>query len=178
VEYVELLAQDQQREVFGPRRTTLEQEQAKDLSETDGSETEGHRVIVAGATKGTHGRKKCLEESRPSGGKLQAFGGAEGAAQSDLGTSFEDGDDHDIGDTNCTDEEGYGAETEEEVVEGSLCVGPGHEGLEWLADVDLARSIWVCRGCMERLDGVVAVGLGAHVDGGGTSEPRSVSAAE
>jgi hypothetical protein len=47
VEYVELLAQDQQLEVFGPRRATPQQEQAKDLSETDSSETEGHGVIVA-----------------------------------------------------------------------------------------------------------------------------------
>ena len=47
VEYVELLAQDQQLEVFGPGRATPEQEQAKDLSETDGGETEGHGVIVA-----------------------------------------------------------------------------------------------------------------------------------
>ena len=47
VEYVELLAQGQQLEVFGPGRATPEQEQAKDLSETDSGETEGHRVIVA-----------------------------------------------------------------------------------------------------------------------------------
>ena len=47
VEYVELLAQDQQLEVFGPGRATPEQEQAKDLSETDSRETEGHGVIVA-----------------------------------------------------------------------------------------------------------------------------------
>jgi hypothetical protein len=47
VEHVELLAQDQQLNVFGPGRATPEQEQSKDLSETDSSETEGHRVIVA-----------------------------------------------------------------------------------------------------------------------------------
>ena len=47
VEDVELLAQDQQLEVFGPRRATPEQEQAKDLSETDSGESEGHGVIVA-----------------------------------------------------------------------------------------------------------------------------------
>jgi hypothetical protein len=47
MEYVQLLAQDQQLEVFGPRRATPEQEEAKDLSETDSSETEGHGVIVA-----------------------------------------------------------------------------------------------------------------------------------
>ena len=47
VEDVELLAQDQQLEVFGPGRATPEQEQAKDLSETDSGETEGHGVIVA-----------------------------------------------------------------------------------------------------------------------------------
>jgi hypothetical protein len=46
-EYVQLLAQDQQLEAFGPRRATTEQEQTKDLSETDSGETKGHRVIVA-----------------------------------------------------------------------------------------------------------------------------------
>ena len=47
VEYVELLAQDQQLEVFRPRRATPEREQAKDLSETDSGKTEGHGLIVA-----------------------------------------------------------------------------------------------------------------------------------
>ena len=47
VEHVELLAQDQELEVFGAGRATPEQEQAKDLSETDRGETEGHGVIVA-----------------------------------------------------------------------------------------------------------------------------------
>jgi hypothetical protein len=41
-----------------------------DLPKTDSGETEGHGVIVAAATKGTQGRKKCLVESRPSGGTL------------------------------------------------------------------------------------------------------------
>jgi hypothetical protein len=49
VEHVELLAQDQQLEVFGPGRATPEQEEAKDLSETDSGETKSHGVIVAGA---------------------------------------------------------------------------------------------------------------------------------
>jgi hypothetical protein len=47
VEHVELLAQGQQLDVFGPGGATPEQEQAKDLSETDSGETEGHGVIVA-----------------------------------------------------------------------------------------------------------------------------------
>ncbi len=46
-EYVQFLAQDQKLEVFGPRRATPEQEQAKDLSETDSGKTKGHGVIVA-----------------------------------------------------------------------------------------------------------------------------------
>jgi hypothetical protein len=47
VEYVELLTQDQQLEVFRPGRATPEQEQAKDLSETDSGESKGHEVIVS-----------------------------------------------------------------------------------------------------------------------------------
>ena len=33
-----------------------------------------------------------------------AFGGAEGAAQADLGAAFEDGDDHDVGDADGADD--------------------------------------------------------------------------
>ena len=40
-EYVQLLAQDQKLEVFGPRRATPEQEQAKDLLQTESSEMKG-----------------------------------------------------------------------------------------------------------------------------------------
>jgi hypothetical protein len=47
VEHVELMAQDQQLEVFGTGKSVTEQEEAKDLAETDSGETEGQRVIVA-----------------------------------------------------------------------------------------------------------------------------------
>jgi hypothetical protein len=60
VEYVELLAQDQQLEVLGPGRATPEQEQAKDLSETDSGETEGHGVFVA-----VRDEKNAEEEDLP-----------------------------------------------------------------------------------------------------------------
>ena len=70
VEYVELLAQDQQLEVFRPRRATPEQEQAKDLSETDSGETEGHGVIVAARQEERWGGRSACR-SRPSGGNLQ-----------------------------------------------------------------------------------------------------------
>ena len=70
VEHVELFTQDQQLEVFGPGRATPEQEQAKDLSKTDSSETEGHRIIGAVRWEERRGREKCLVESRPSGGTL------------------------------------------------------------------------------------------------------------
>jgi hypothetical protein len=70
VEYVELLAQDQQLEVFGPRGATPEQEQAKDL----------WRLIAARrkamshcrrATRGTQGSEKCLVGADASGGTVQ-----------------------------------------------------------------------------------------------------------
>ena len=67
-----------------------------------------------------------------------AFGGAEGAAQPDLGASFEDRDDHDVGHPDRSDEEGHGAEAQEEAVEGALGVGLGDEGGRGLGDVDLA----------------------------------------
>ena len=49
-----------------------------------------------------------------------ASGGAEGSAQPDLGPAFEHGDDHDVGHPDRADQQGNGAETQEEVVEGAL----------------------------------------------------------
>ena len=86
VEDVEFLAQDQQLEVFGPRRATPEQEQAKDLSETDSGETGGHGVIVAVRREERRGAKKSLVESRPSGGTLQ-----ERALDLGQGQNYDDG---------------------------------------------------------------------------------------
>ena len=52
----------------------------------------------------------AAEESEQDGlgeelGADVAFGGPEGAAQSDLGAAFEDGDDHDVGDADRADEQ-------------------------------------------------------------------------
>jgi hypothetical protein len=63
--YVELLAQDQQLEVFGPGRATPEQEQAKDLSETDSGETEGHGVIVAVRREDRRGGRSACWRADP-----------------------------------------------------------------------------------------------------------------
>ena len=83
-----------------------------------------------------------------------AFGGAERAAQPDLGAAFEDGDDHDVGDADCADEERDGAEAQEEAVEGALGVGLGDEGGRGLADVDLAGVLRVGGGGEQVVDGV------------------------
>ena len=56
-----------------------------------------------------------------------APGGAERSSQADLGTSFEDRDDHDIGDADAADEEGDGTETDEQPVVGAF---GGYFGLE------------------------------------------------
>ena len=70
-----------------------------------------------------------------------AFGGAEGAAQPDLAAAFEDGDDHDVGDADGADEQGDGAEAEEQAVEGALGVGLGDErGEGWLTSTSLGFS--------------------------------------
>ena len=49
-----------------------------------------------------------------------AAGGAERAAQADLGAAFEDGDDHDVGDADAADEQGDRAEAEEQAVVGAF----------------------------------------------------------
>ena len=49
-----------------------------------------------------------------------AAGGAERSAEADFGAAFEDGDDHDVGDADAADEQGDGAEAEEQPVVGAL----------------------------------------------------------
>ena len=80
------------------------------------------------------------------------FGGAQGAAQPDLGSSFEDGDDHDVGHPDRADEQGDGAEAEEEVVEGALGVGLGHQRGGGLGHVDFAGVLRVGGRGQEVLD--------------------------
>ena len=103
-----------------------------------------------------------------------AFGGAEGAAQADLGAAFEDGDDHDVGDADRADEQGDGAEAEEQAVERALGVGLGDQGVGGLADVDLAGVLRVGGRGEQVVDGVDPVGLGAEVDGGGVAVEAEV----
>jgi hypothetical protein len=98
------------------------------------------------------------------GEELHADGasvGSQGAAESDLGAAFKDGDDHDVGHPDRADEEGRCAETQEEIVEGALGLGLGHEGGRWLADVDLTRVLRVCGGAQEDVDAVDVAGLRA-----------------
>ena len=80
------------------------------------------------------------------------FGGAEGAAQPDLGAAFEDRDDHDVGHADRADQEGNGAEAEEQAVEGTLGVGLGDQSGGGLADVDLAGVLGVGGGGQEAVD--------------------------
>ena len=81
------------------------------------------------------------------------LGGAERAAQSDLGAALEDADEHDVGDADGADEQRDGAEAEEETVERALRVGAGGERGGGLADVDLVRRFGVGGGAEHRLDG-------------------------
>ena len=57
--------------------------------------------------------------------------------------AFEDGDDHDVGDADGADEQGDGAETEEESVQRALGIGAGGERGGGLADVDLVRGFGI-----------------------------------
>ena len=102
------------------------------------------------------------------------LGGAERAAQPDLGAAFEDGDDHDVGDADGSDEEGDGAEAEEQAVEGAVGVGLGDECRGGLADVDRAGVLGVGGRGEEVVDSVDLVVLGAEVDGGGVAVEAQV----
>jgi hypothetical protein len=86
-------------------------------------------VGVDGGREGAYSDADCAAEKDEEDGfgeELDAdvsFGGAECAAEADFGATFEDGDDHDVGHSYRADEEGDGAEAQEEVVEGALRFG-------------------------------------------------------
>ncbi len=93
-----------------------------------------------------------------------AAGGAEGAAQADFLTAFQHGDDHDVGDTDGTDEEGDGAEAEEQGVEGTFGVGLRGECSRRLGDGDVVRGFPGRPGAPSRLStAVVAAWLSGVV---------------
>ena len=68
-----------------------------------------------------------------------AAGGAERAAQPDLGAALKHGDDHDVGHPDRADEQGDRAEAEEQGVERALGVGQGGERVRGPGDGDLVR---------------------------------------
>ena len=94
-------------------------------------------------------------------------GRAERAAQPDLRAAFQHGDDHDVRDADGAHQQGHGAESEEEAVEGALGVGARGERGGRLADVDFVGRFRVRGGGEHRLDGRDLAVLGAHVDGVG-----------
>src|SRR6185437_13578124 len=74
-------------------------------------------------------------------GEELGAGGAQRAAQPDLLTAFQHGDDHDVGDADAADEQGDGAEAEEQGVQGALGVGLGGERGRGLGHGDLVRVL-------------------------------------
>jgi hypothetical protein len=91
-----------------------------------------------------------------------ASGGTESAAQADLGTAFEYGDDHEVGDADRADEESDGAEAEAS----ASGVGLRDQRGGGSADRDLVGVLGVGGVGKEVIDGVDPVVLGADVDGG------------
>ena len=81
------------------------------------------------------------------------LGGAEGAAEADFRAAFKDADEHDVGDADGADEEGDGAEAEEEAVERALGGRAGRQDGGGLADGDLVGSFGVCGSGEDGLDG-------------------------
>ena len=104
-----------------------------------------------------------------------APGGPEGSAQADLGASFEDRDDHDVGHPHRSYKERDGAEAQEETVECALGVGLGDESRRRLGDVHLAGVLRIGGGAEQAVDRVDVAGLGAHVDGGGVSVEAEIA---
>ena len=70
-----------------------------------------------------------------------AAGGAQGAAQADLGAAFEDGDDHDVGDADAADEQGDGAQAEEQAVVGAFGGDLGLQDVGGVGDVHGRRGL-------------------------------------
>jgi hypothetical protein len=96
-----------------------------------------------------------------------AFGCAKRAAQPDLGAAFQDGNDHDVGHSDGPDEQGDGAEAEEQAVERAFRGGAGEQGGRRAADADFVGGRGFGGGGQDRLDGADLVGVGPPVDGGG-----------
>ena len=98
-------------------------------------------------------------------------GGAQRPAQPDLGAPFEHGDDHDVGDADGADQQGDGAEAEEQGVEGALGVGLGGERGRGLGHVGLAGALGAGLAGEEVVDagGDGGCAGGADVDLGGVA---------
>ena len=93
-----------------------------------------------------------------------AAAGAQGSAQADLRTAFEDGDDHDVGDADPADQQGDRTQGEEKAVVGAF---GGHFGLEdvgGMTRVDSGRVGRVDGGAQHGCDGVDLAGHGPQVD--------------
>ena len=94
-----------------------------------------------------------------------AAGGAQRAAQPDLGAALQHGDDHDVGHPDRADQQRDRAQAEEQGVERALGVGPGGERVRGLGDVDLAGVFRVGLRAEQAVDGGGGLGVrGADVD--------------
>ena len=98
-----------------------------------------------------------------------APGGAQRSPQADLGSTFEDRDDHDVGDTYRSHQQCDGPQAQEQAMASGRGVGLCRQRRGRLADVDLVGCLGVGRTRQEIVDGTDLVVLGADVDGGGVA---------
>jgi hypothetical protein len=83
--------------------------------------------------------------------------GAEGTAQADLGASFEDGDDHDVGDAAAADSQGHDADGKQQVFKRGGGVRTCGEGVGRVGDRDVLRCGRLHGGGEHRFDRAGAV---------------------
>src|SRR4029453_15345899 len=96
-----------------------------------------------------------------------ALGGAQGAAQADLGAALQHADDHDVGDADPTDQQRHPAKPQQQRVERALGGGLGGQRVGGAGDLDLVGVLGVGGGRQHPLHPGDLVGVGAHVDGAG-----------
>jgi hypothetical protein len=90
-----------------------------------------------------------------------AFGGAQGAAQPDFGAAFEYADEHDVADADGADEQGDGAEAEEQAVERAFGGGARDQDVGGSGDSDLVGVFGVRGGGEHLVHGLDLVGAPA-----------------
>src|SRR5580698_8224036 len=176
------------REAGGPHRGIQSGDSADDeggaQTAVEGHGGDLHRPVLAhrvddGRHRADDGAGQAAEDRQEHGLGQEllgdvAPGGTQGPTQADLGAALQDRDDHDVGDADAADEEGHGAETEEQYVIDPL---GGHLGLQDVRRIADRHDVGVGRVGGDGQDGrhgVDLAGNAAQVEPGGVAVEAEV----